>query len=76
VRKTPRVEQAIARAERIADGYGDGFIGTEHLLLGLAEDPDGIASSVLEELGVREKVRQRLRAMLEHEEYNREGRSP
>jgi ATP-dependent Clp protease ATP-binding subunit ClpC len=69
-KKTPRVEQTIARAERIADGYGDELIGTEHLLLSIVRDDGGVASRVLRELDVQEEVETRLRAVLEREDYN------
>jgi ATP-dependent Clp protease ATP-binding subunit ClpC len=75
MKRTPRVEQAVHRAELLAESLGDDFIGTEHLLLALAQDPNGIASQVLAELGVREELQKRLRAILESDTYNAEGRS-
>jgi ATP-dependent Clp protease ATP-binding subunit ClpA len=73
-KQTPRVEQVITRAERIADGYGDDYIGTEHLLLSIVRDEGGIASHVLRELGVRDEVETRLRSVLEAPDYNPERR--
>lgn len=73
-KQTPRVQTIVARAERMAHTYGDDFIGTEHLLLALAEEEHGIAPSVLDDLGVRTKIKERLKAVLESEDYNREGR--
>ena len=76
MKKTPRVEQAIHRAELLAESLGDDFVGTEHLLLAMAQDPYGIASGVLDELGVREDVQRRLRATLDSDTYNPDRRPP
>jgi hypothetical protein len=74
VKRTPRVEQAIHRAELLAESLGDNFVGTEHLLLALAQDRDGVASRVLAGLGVRGDVEKQLRAFLESDSYNPDGR--
>jgi ATP-dependent Clp protease ATP-binding subunit ClpC len=70
VKQTPRVEQTVRRAELIAMEYGHDYIGTEHLLLALAADPDGIAGRVLEELGVRDQAERRVRSIIESPEYS------
>jgi ATP-dependent Clp protease ATP-binding subunit ClpC len=44
-------KQAVARAQEEARGLGHGFVGTEHLLLGLIAD-DGAAGRFLGSLGV------------------------
>jgi len=46
-------------------GYGQDFIGTEHLLLAFALDPDGIAGRVLDDLGVRDEVQTRMKEIIE-----------
>ena len=76
MKQTARVEQAISRAEIIAERMGDDFIGTEHLLLAIAKDDSGIAAGVLDELGVRANIQARLESILESDSYNREGRKP
>ena len=45
---TNRAEKAIKIANETAEGLGHSFIGTEHLLYGLAEEGSGVASKVLE----------------------------
>jgi len=40
-----------------ATGHGHDFIGTEHLLLGLLAEPDGIAGQVLARLKVDDAAR-------------------
>ncbi len=49
---TPRAARAIALAVDEARRLGHAFIGTEHLLLGLVREGEGIAAGVLESLGV------------------------
>jgi hypothetical protein len=45
-------------------------LGTEHLLLALIADPDGIAGRILHELGVAETAAQRVRDVIESPRYN------
>ena len=55
---TPRAKKVIELAIDEARRLGHSYIGTEHLLLGLVREEGGIASGVLESLGVSlEKVR-------------------
>ena len=49
---TAKAEKAIELAQEIASELGHNYIGTEHILYGLAEEGTGIASRVLEEQGV------------------------
>lgn len=49
---TPRGKRVIELAVDEARRLGAGYIGTEHLLLGLVREGEGIAASVLESLGV------------------------
>jgi len=55
----PRTKRVLELAMDEARRLGHGFIGTEHLLLGLAREGQGIAAGILEGLGLDlEKVRQ------------------
>jgi ATP-dependent Clp protease ATP-binding subunit ClpC len=55
---TPRAKKVIELAVDEARRLGHHYIGTEHLLLGLVREGEGIAAGVLESLGVSlEKVR-------------------
>ncbi len=55
---TPRAKRVIELAVEEARRLGHNYIGTEHLLLGLVREGEGIAAGVLESLGVNlEKVR-------------------
>ena len=52
-------------AERIAKRLKQGYVGCEHILLGLVEEGSGTASSVLQENGVdAAKIRDMIRDMI------------
>ena len=52
VRLTPRAKRVIALAIQESEALGHNYIGTEHLLLGLVREGEGIAAGVLQSLGV------------------------
>ena len=55
---TPRAKKVIELAVDEARRLGHSYIGTEHILLGLVREGEGIAAGVLESLGVNlERVR-------------------
>ena len=45
---TKKAEKVIQIAEKTAIELGHNYVGTEHILYGLAKEGDGIASKVLE----------------------------
>lgn len=49
---TPRVRKVLALANREAQTLNHAFVGTEHLLLGLLREGDGVAAHVLKRLNV------------------------
>src|SRR2546427_2169188 len=62
---SPRTKKVIELAIDEARKLGHSHVGTEHLLLGLLREGEGIASGVLESLGVSlEKVRHQVIATL------------
>jgi ATP-dependent Clp protease ATP-binding subunit ClpC len=78
---TPRAKKVIELAVDEARRLGHHYIGTEHLLLGLVREGEGIAAGVLESLGVNlEKVRSQTIQVLQqsgsaHSEAGREKHS-
>ncbi len=57
----PRAKKALELALRESLRLGDNYIGTEHILLGLIREGDGVAAQVLVELGASpERVRQQV----------------
>ncbi len=64
---TPRAKKVIELAVDEARRLNHHYIGTEHLLLGLVREGEGIASGVLESLGVNlEMVRTQTIMVLSH----------
>ena len=62
---TPRARLVLVLAGAIAEDAGHRYIGTEHLLLALAQERKGIAAQVLERRDVREEVMQDLQAIID-----------
>jgi len=62
---TPRAKRVLELALEEARGLGHHYIGTEHLLLGLLREQDGIAAQVLISLGLKlDEVRQEIHNFL------------
>ena len=55
-RFTQRAKTAIDLGVESAKNFGHKIVGTEHLLLGLLKEKDGIAAKVLNKLGVTEDI--------------------
>lgn len=55
---TPRAQQVLQLARKEADRFNHGYVGTEHILLGLIALGQGVAVNVLQKMGVNlESVR-------------------
>ncbi len=62
---TPRAKKVLELALEEAQNLGHNYIGTEHLLLGLLRENDGIAAQVLMNLGAKlDEVREQVLDML------------
>ncbi|MHC4729648.1 MAG: ATP-dependent Clp protease ATP-binding subunit [Planctomycetota bacterium] len=62
---TPRAKKVLELALEEASNLGHNYIGTEHLLLGLIREQEGIAAQVLQNLNVRlEDVREEVLELL------------
>ena len=62
---TPRAKQAMELSLREALALGHHYIGTEHLLLGLLREGEGVAAQVLTRLGAdHAQVRERVLSLL------------
>ncbi|MDD5584522.1 MAG: ATP-dependent Clp protease ATP-binding subunit [Candidatus Omnitrophica bacterium] len=62
---TPRAKKALELAAEEARNLGHNYIGTEHILLGLIREGEGLASQVLFSLGIDiMKVREEISALL------------
>ena len=62
---TPRVKKVLQLAQEEAVRWGVNYIGTEHLLLGLLREGEGLAAQVLQALDVQpDSVRKQVMALL------------
>jgi prophage maintenance system killer protein len=62
---TPRSKKVLALARREAKRLGHGYVGTEHLLLGMVREGEGVAAQVLTTLGAdRARVVEEVTRML------------
>ncbi|MFH1283249.1 MAG: ATP-dependent Clp protease ATP-binding subunit [bacterium] len=50
---TPRAKKVLELAVEEAQNMGHNYVGTEHLLLGLIREEEGVAARVLENIGIR-----------------------
>lgn len=62
---TPRSRSVLILAGELAEEAGQGYVGTEHLLLALAREGHGLAAQVLDRLQVRERVIEELQSIVE-----------
>ena len=53
---TPRAEETLRLAQEAAQEMGHGYVGTEHLLLGLLREKEGVAHRVLTEFGITDEM--------------------
>lgn len=73
---TPRAKRVIDLAYDEARNLNNNYIGTEHLLLGLIREGDGLAGRVLAKLGVElERARREVMSLQDSEAPQRSGRS-
>ncbi len=75
---TPRAKKVIELAMDEARRLNHRFIGTEHLLLGLIREGEGIAAGVLENLGLQlEQVRtETIRVLRQNQQEQEEASAP
>ena len=53
---SPRAEEALRLSQEAAGELGHGYVGTEHLLLGLIREEEGVAHTVLAEAGLTDDM--------------------
>jgi len=73
---TPRAKRVIDLAYDEARNLNNNYIGTEHLLLGLIREGDGLAGRVLAKLGVElDRARREVMALQDNEAHGRSSSS-
>src|SRR5438067_7290058 len=74
--QTPRAKKVIEYSIEEARNLNHNYVGTEHLLLGLLREQEGVAAQVLMNLGLRlEDVREEVLNLLGHNMETDEGGS-
>ncbi|HHW71038.1 MAG TPA: ATP-dependent Clp protease ATP-binding subunit [Clostridiales bacterium] len=64
-RFTERAQRALVYAQEEAKRLGHNYVGTEHLLLGLLQENEGVAAQVLKEEGIdADRVREQIEALV------------
>ena len=53
---TPGAEEALRLSQEAAGELGHGYVGTEHLMLGLIREEEGLAHTVLTEAGLTDEL--------------------
>lgn len=66
---TPRMQQTLRRAQEIAEANGQEVAGTEHVILALIEDSDGVAGMVLRSVGAAGPVREEVLRIIRSDGY-------
>lgn len=67
---TPRVASSLRRADELCRRFGQDTVGTEHLLMAFAEDAEGIAGQVIDQLGGRQRCLEILEEIVTSVGYN------
>src|SRR5215475_2063280 len=74
--QTPRAKKVIEYAMEEARNLNHNYVGTEHILLGLLREQEGVAAQVLMNLGLKlEDVREEVLTLLGHNMESSEGGS-
>ena len=73
---TPRMKHTMRRAGELARARGHDYVGTEHVILALIEDPNGIAGGVMHRLACAATVRDEVIRIIESDGYSRRSPSP
>ncbi len=76
-RFTDRARAVLAQSEEEAHRLGHGFVGTEHILLGLFDASEGLAAQALGEAGItRSAIETRILALIKRGSAPQEGKLP
>jgi ATP-dependent Clp protease ATP-binding subunit ClpC len=76
-RFTDRARRVVVLAREEAIGLGHDHVGTEHILLGIITEGQGVASKTLEALGISpDAVRQQVEERIGRGEHEQDGHIP
>jgi hypothetical protein len=66
---TPRARRMLVGASTIAKELGHTFVGTEHFLLAMVREAEGIGGKIIDELAGREQVESRVQELIASDGY-------
>ena len=76
-RFTDRARRVVVLAQEEARMFDHNYVGTEHLLLGLIRENEGVAAKALESLGISlDVVRQQIEEIIGHGQQEPSGHIP
>jgi ATP-dependent Clp protease ATP-binding subunit ClpC len=70
------MKRTLESARRLARGRGHEYLGTEHLILALLDDTNGIAGSVIHRLGYTDAIRSEVTKIIDSDGYAGQKGSP
>ena len=76
IRLTPRVRTTLRAALEHSQRLGTDFVGTEHVLLALLDDEDGIAGHLLHQSGVADRLRKDVMDIVTSDTYAQDAPPP
>jgi ATP-dependent Clp protease ATP-binding subunit ClpA len=68
---TARMRSALLAAQRLGRDLGQKHIGAEHVFLAILLDDNSLPSQIMQSIGTRNEVVERIRTMLASDSYNR-----
>jgi ATP-dependent Clp protease ATP-binding subunit ClpC len=72
---TPRMRSSLLAAQKLGRELGHKHIGAEHVFLAILLDDHSLPSQIMQSVGTRNEVVEKIRTMLASESYNRPGTS-
>jgi ATP-dependent Clp protease ATP-binding subunit ClpC len=66
---TPRMKHTLMHAGELARARGHDYLGTEHVILALLDDPRGIAGGVIHRFGYADAIRDEVIRIIESDGY-------
>ena len=69
VKLTSRMKHTLTHAGKLARSRGHDYLGTEHVLLALIDDPRGIAGGVIHRFGYADAIRDEVIRIIESDGY-------
>ncbi|GAB3261323.1 Clp protease N-terminal domain-containing protein [Arthrobacter pigmenti] len=73
---TPRYQRTMEAAKEEAARYGHEYVGVEHMMLAITNDPESVAAAAISQSTSLTRVRQDLKNILISSDYTTSGPPP